>query len=225
MKKFDVRRIAIDAAFSAISVVLYCFLKFKLPTIFPSFLEFNFSMLPILIILFTFGPADGICASFIRTNGKLIFVGTSTSYVGELADLLIAILVCLIVYLGYIFASKRTESEAKRGIIAALFGIFAWTFSAIILNWIVLVPAYIELFFHGNKAPLVGMCDMIPGINSNNFMPMYLLFAVLPFNLLLSSVVSIVTYLVHLRTYKLFSSGNVTKDDFKKIEEKLENAE
>lgn len=217
MKKFDVRRIAIDAAFSAISVVLYCFLKFKLP-IFPSFLEFNLSMLPILIIMFTFGTADSIIASFIRMAGKLLFVGTSTSYIGELADLLIAIIVCLIANVVYKLISKRTKKESIRTIVTLSGVVAAWTIGGIITNWLILVPAYIQIFMDGHKEYFVGACDVIPGINNNNYMFMYLTLAVLPFNALISIVLSAITYGVHMATYVVFNEEKVTKEEFEKIE-------
>lgn len=217
MKKFDVKRMCIDAAFSAIAVVLYCFLKFKIPTLFPSFLEFNFSMLPIIILLFTFGATDGIIAAIIRMIGKLIFVGTGTSYVGELADLLIAILVCLATAGAYQIAGRKIKNEVKRSAIAMGFAVLSWIVSAVILNWIVLVPAYIELFFHGSKAPLIGMCKCIPGINQNNYMPMYLFLGVVPFNFCLSVVICLVTYVLHLRTYKIFSQEKVSVADIEEV--------
>lgn len=216
MKKFDVKRMTIGAAFSAIAVVLYCFVGFKMPSVFPSFLEFNPSMLPILILVFTFGTADGIIAAFIRMIGKIIFKGTSTSYVGELADLLLAIIVCLIAHVVYQLVSKKTKSESKRALITLGAISLTWIVAAVILNWLILVPAYIELFFHGSKAPLIGMCKCIKGINSSNYMSYYLMFGVVPFNLCLSVAVCAVTYGVHMATYLVFRQ---TKLDDKEIDE------
>lgn len=222
MKKFDVKRVVIDAAFSAIAVVLYCFLKWPMPALFPSFLEFNFSMLPIIILLFTFGPSDGILAAIIRMIGKLIFMGTGTAYVGELADLLLAILICLSVGTTYKFISKRTNSEPIRALLSMVVVVLTWTVSAIVLNWLVLLPAYIELFFGGSTAPIIGACKCIKGINESNYMPMYLFGGVLPFNLCLSIGICAISYLVHMSTYMVFSQAKMSKQD---VEEVFEDKE
>ena len=47
-KKFETSDVACIGIFTAFSIVLY-FVKFNLPFIFPSFLEINFSLLPIII--------------------------------------------------------------------------------------------------------------------------------------------------------------------------------
>ena len=57
MKKNAIKRISFVAIFAAISIILYCYVKFPLP-IFPSFLDINFSMIPILICAFMLGPWD-----------------------------------------------------------------------------------------------------------------------------------------------------------------------
>ncbi len=48
------------------------------------------------------------------------------------------------------------------------------------------------------------MLKVIPGVNSTNYLPKYILFAVIPFNLMLSSVVFLVTMLVHKRIKLLY---------------------
>ena len=99
MKHFSIKRIAFVAIFAAISSLLYCYVKFPLP-IFPSFLDVNFSMIPIIIAAFMLGPIDGVIIVLIRFLMKLILVGTGTQYVGEIADLVLGLVttVCRLVH-------------------------------------------------------------------------------------------------------------------------------
>ena len=90
-KAMTLRDISLISLFAALSFILY-FLKISLP-IFPSFLEMNLSMLPIIIIGFILGPIEGVTVVLLRTCLKLPF--TSTACVGELADMLIGITVVL----------------------------------------------------------------------------------------------------------------------------------
>ena len=52
---------------------------------------------------------------------------------------------------------------------------------------------------------ILGMMTMIPGVTKDNYVMKYLLFGCLPFNLMLSIVVSIVTYLVYNKLGYLFN--------------------
>ena len=90
MKKISIKRLTFIAIFSAISGILYVYLKFPLP-FFPSFLDVNFSMIPIIICAFMLGPVDGAVVVLIRTLIKILIAGSTTGYVGEFADVLICL--------------------------------------------------------------------------------------------------------------------------------------
>lgn len=202
MKKFDVKKMVILSSFSAIAAVLYCFLKFNIP-IFPSFLEFNFSLIPIIIAIYMYGCFEGIIVALLRFIFKIILVGTHTSYVGELADLLIAIIVIFAVWLPYFLIKDRLGIK-KKTFVSIISGVFFWCLGAIIINWFVLVPFYKGVY--GIEA-LIGACSIaIKGINESNFIYYYLLFGVLPFNLILSSIVLGISSIVYFNTYKYFSN-------------------
>ena len=80
----------------------------------------------------------------------------------------------------------------------------AGTALACLANWLILIPFYLQLYFNGSMAPLVGMCKMIPGINETNFMPLYIFVGVLPFNLLRFIIVFVLTILLYKRLSFLF---------------------
>lgn len=191
-EKFTVKKMSMIAIFAAISSVLY-FLKFPLP-IFPSFLEINFSMLPVIICALVLGPTEGFIVVLIRFLVKLM--SSHTAGVGEIADLIIGGIVAIAIGLSATFI--KTENKNKKAIISLLIGILAWVIAGVLSNWLISIPLYIELYFHGNVNILIDLLDVIPGeVNESNYMAKYLFFAVVPFNLIISLSVSIVTFLVY----------------------------
>lgn len=198
------------AIFSGLSSILYFIPKFPLPFLFPSFLEIQFSNLPAILGSFILGPLAGVLVLTIRTLIKLPF--SSTACVGELADYLIglaAVLVSSIIY-------RKTKTK-KGGVIALIFGSVAWVLMAIITNYSFLIDFYAKFYADaGGIQMIIEVCKkVLPSINENNFMKIYLLGAVLPFNLLLSTIVSIVTFMVYKRISGLFKKElfKTRKDD------------
>lgn len=201
-EKITSKKIASLGIFTAFSIVLY-FLKFNLPFIFPSFLEINFSLLPIIIVGFMFGPVEGITVVLLRAIIKIPF--TSTFCVGELADALIGIPVVLVSSLIYIkFHSK------KGALISLLFGVFTWIFAAVLANYFINVPFFIQLYCNGNVSAFLGALSIIPGVTEENYLIKYLFLAVVPFNGLLSILVSTVTFLVYKKISILFNKIGAT---------------
>lgn len=186
------RKIVVVGVFSALSVILY-YLSFPLP-IFPSFLKIQFSNIPVLIAGFALGFPYGVGILAVKAIIHGITNGAGTMYVGEIADLLIGI--CVLLATTLIYNKNKTK---KGAIIALAVGCGAWIISSALLNWLLLAPTYIELFFKGDVSGFIGMCSIIKGINESNYMLYYVLFGVVPFNICLSVMVSIVTYLVYKR--------------------------
>lgn len=197
------KRLVLDAVFAALTIILYCFVKFPLPFIFPSFLELNFSMLPILLCLFMLSWKDAAIVAILRILGKYAIVGSSTMNVGELADLLMSFIVLIIVALVY----KKSQNIFV--LLASI--ILSWILAGVITNAFVNIPLYIKLMGL-TKEGLANMCSVIPGITADNFMSKYLLFAVVPFNFLLSFIVGLFTVLVYKRLKNVYDLiGNKNK--------------
>lgn len=191
MKKITVNHVVKIGIFAALSIVFY-FIKTPLAFIFPSWLEFQLSNLPIMIGGFALGPISGVVIVVVRFLVKLPF--TSTMYVGEFADLLIGFATVLASSLVY---EKRKD---KKGAILGLFaGSVAWVITAVLCNQFLLIPTFLELYFKGNVDTFIGGLKMIPGVTSENYMFKYILFAVIPFNILLSGTVSVITFFVYKR--------------------------
>ena len=202
MKKVNIKRITFVAVFAAITSVLYCYVKFPLP-IFPSFLDVNFSMIPIIIAAFMLGPIDGVIIVVIRFIMKLILVGTGTQYVGEIADLVLGVITTTSCGLVYMFYKGKFRTLLSFATV-----IVSWVICSIFLNIFLNIPIYVELFFKGNWNILIGMCNdafnlitfnNCPEITQNNFIFYYVILAVIPFNIMLASLVVAITALVHKR--------------------------
>ena len=195
--KFTVKEIALIGVQGALASLLYIFVKFPLP-IFPSFLDLQVSEIPALITSFMYGPYAGAMVILIRFIIKLPFSGTAG--VGEIADLIIGLVVVIIS--GIIYGKKHTFKGAVVGMSTSM---VTGTVLACLANWLILIPFYLQLYFNGSMAPLVGMCQMIPGINETNFMPLYIFVGVLPFNLLRFRIVFVLTILLYKRISFLFT--------------------
>lgn len=206
MKKnfFTVKHMCFIGIFAAISVILYSFIpKISLP-IFPSFLEINFSMIPILICAFMLGPVDTAICLIVRFLVKLPMSGTGC--VGEIADLLIGLPTALTA--SYIFFYKKCKHKE---LIAFLSVIVIWIIMAVLTNAFINIPFYSSVF--GGMDPIVGACadalklisfGHITDVTKENFMLYYLFFAVVPFNLLISLIIVLITLPVHRRLKILY---------------------
>jgi len=192
MRNNRVLQIVIIANLTALSVLFYFTLKFPLPFIFPSFLDIQFSNLPAIIGGFVLGPIGGGMIVVIRTLIKLPF--STTAGAGEMIDLIIGLATVLTSAIIY----KRMKTK-KGAVIASLWGMFAWVFIAVMANYLFVIDFYIEFYFNGSVDPLVGMLSVIPGVTAENYMSKYILYAAIPFNIVLSGLVYLITFLVYKR--------------------------
>lgn len=193
------------AIFGTIASLLYCvpFLQFKLP-FFPSFLELQFSNLPGILAGFIFGPLGGSLVILIKTIVKLPMSGTM--FAGEIADLIIG--VATVVTTSLIYKKNKT---IKGALIAMLAGTGVWVGASLLANWSVLIRWY-AIIIPGGMDTIVSICKaVVPFINEDNFMLVYLSCCCLPFNTLLAVLTMIVTFFTYKHISKIFK-----KEFFKK---------
>ena len=181
---------------TAISFVLYMFVKFPLPMIFPPFLDVQFSEMPAMLTGFMMGPVWGSLIIVFKCLLKLPF--TSTAGVGELGDLLMGIAYVLPASL--IYKRKRTKSGA---LIALAVGTACQIVIALVVNGVMLIPFYAKAF--GWDAVVGMLTNLFPSISKDSFYRYYLPLSVLPFNLLRLSICSIVTFFVYKHLHKLIN--------------------
>lgn len=196
---FTTRSLVQLAVFTALSYILYVFVKIPMPVFFPSFLELQISDVPGLLAGFMMGPSYGAVVILMKCLLKLPL--TSTACVGELADLLIGL--AFVLPAAYIYKRRRT---LKRAIAGLGMGIACSTATAVLSNGVMLIPFYVNVAFEGNWEILLGMMrPLFPGITAGSFYAYYLPLSVLPFNLLRGILSALVTFLLYKSLEKVFN--------------------
>ncbi len=197
---------------STLAGVLYVF-GFPIASAFPSWLELNFSDIPSLIGAFALGPVSGTLIVLFKIIIKLVIKGTSTVFVGELADFLIGL--AFVLPAALIYKKIRTFKGAVLGMAV---GTVASVAMAILANWLVLVPFYLKLFFKGSWDPLVSTMQAIfgEGCTRDTFYNFYLWASVLPFNVIRCFIAIAVTLPVYKHISRLINKLH-TKLDPKRV--------
>lgn len=183
------RKIAMIGVFSAIAAALHIL---DFPIFFaPEFYKLDFSELPALIGTFAFGPVAGIMIEFCKILLKLMVKGTSTAFVGDLANFVIGCSFVLPASILYLY--RKTK---KNAIIACIVGTLCMTVFGSAFNAIYLLPAFSELY----NLPLDTIVQMGAAINpAITDVNTLVFFAVVPMNLLKGSIVSLVAMLIYKR--------------------------
>lgn len=161
------------ALLSGIAFVLMYF-DFPLP-IFPAFLKIDLSDIPALIGAFSLGPIAGVVIELIKNILYTLIKGSSSAMIGELANF--AIGATWVFVAGIIYKRNKTFKTAVIGLVVS---VLAMTVVAVLLNYFVLLPMYINVF----KVPLGNITDFI-------------IAATIPFNLLKGAVTSFATVLLY----------------------------
>lgn len=197
---FSTTRIAVLAVFAALAGVLQCF-SIPMPLLFAPWLELNFSDIPSLIGTFALGPVSGAIIVIFKVLIRVIFRGTSTMFVGDLADILIGM--AFVVPVGIIYKKHRT---LKGALVSMAVGTACTTLMAMLANWLILVPFYVDLFFKGNFGAIVGWFQStIPSVTEDSFYAVYLFASVLPFNIMRSLIAMLVTFPVYKHISRLIN--------------------
>ncbi|MBR2967907.1 MAG: tRNA (adenosine(37)-N6)-threonylcarbamoyltransferase complex ATPase subunit type 1 TsaE [Clostridia bacterium] len=194
-KFFTTKNITRLSIFSALAFVLYMWVKFPLPFIFPAFLDFQISELPALLAGYMMGPVAGCTVVVIKCLLKLPF--TSTAGVGELADLILGLTFVLTSSLIY-----RAKKSKKGAAISLAIGSVACVVVSLAVNAFILIPFYSNVY--GISAVVGMLVKLFPSVTEQNLMSYYLPLSVLPFNALRCTLSSVITFLVYKRLQRLF---------------------
>ena len=84
-------KVTVTAMLSAVAFVLM-FIEFPIPALIPAFVKLDISDLPELLAAFSLGPVYGVVVAFLKNLLFAVLHGTSSAYVGELFNLLMAVL-------------------------------------------------------------------------------------------------------------------------------------
>jgi riboflavin transporter len=177
------------AALSAVAGVL---MLVEMPLWFaPNFYKLDLSEIPVLIGAFAMGPIAGIVIEFIKILLNFVLNGTVTGGVGELANFLIGC--SFIIPAGLIY---KHHKSSKTAVIGMAVGTLTLTVIGAILNYYLLLPVYAKVF----GMPIQAFIDMGSVLNPLIIdLKSFILYAVVPFNILKGVVVSAITLLVYKR--------------------------
>ena len=170
------RAITFIAMFSAVAAVLHIV---DIPLFFaPSFYKLDFSELPVMIVL------------------KLLIKGTSTAFVGDLANFLVGCSFVLPAAICYHATLSKKGAVCSLAVGTIVMSVFGSLFNA----WY-LIPKFSELFGLPLDAIISMGTQVNPAITS---LPTLVLFAVVPFNVLKGVLVSGFTMLLYKRVERVF---------------------
>ena len=171
----------------AIAVVL---MLFEIPLPFaPSFYEIDFSEVPVLVGCFAMGPLAGVLIELIKIVLNLLINGSITAGVGEIANFIIGC--SFIVPAGIIYQRMKSKHGAIVGMVT---GTLFMTILGCFVNAYILLPAYAKAF----EWPIEALVEMGTAVNGNiNSLFTFVMFAVVPFNLLKGVLVSIIVLCIY----------------------------
>lgn len=196
---FQTRKVAMIGMFSAIAMILHLF-DFPLPFA-PDFYKLDFSELPILVGTFAFGPAAGVMMEFVKILLKLLIKGTSTVFVGDLANFVIGC--SFILPASVIYAFRKNK---KNAIFACITGTLIMTVFGTAFNAIYLLPAFSKLY----GVPLDQLLAMGAAVNplaGEGGIVSFVAACVAPLNLIKGASVSLVTLLIYKPLSPIIKSG------------------
>lgn len=193
------RKITMVGLFSALAVILHM-LDFPVPFLAPGFYQLDFSEIPALVGAFAFGPVAGVMIEFCKILLKLVIKGTSTAFVGDLANFVIGCSLILPASILYMF--KKTK---KRAIAACVAGSLIMTVFGSAFNGVYLLPAFSKLF----GMPLDAIIAAGAEINGNiHNITSFVIFAVAPMNIVKSVAASGVTMLIYKPLSPILKNAN-----------------
>ncbi len=187
------RRAAIIGMCSAVAVVLYC-LDFPVPFLAPPFYKLDFSEIPVLLCGFFLGPSAGVICLALKVLLKLLLQGTTTAFVGDLANFVVACALILPAILLY----HRNKSR-KSAIVGLVLGTAVMAVFGSLFNAVYLIPEFSNLY----GIPLDAIIAMGASIHAS-IDSVYALAAlcVAPLNLVKGTAVSVITMLLYKRVAK-----------------------
>lgn len=197
---FNTRKVAMIGMFSGIAMILMLF-EFPVPFA-PPFYELDFSELPILVGTFAFGPAAGVMMEFIKILLKLCIKGTSTAFVGDLANFVVGC--SFIIPASAIYAFRKSKKSA---ISACIAGTLILTIFGTAFNAVYLLPAFSELFGMPMDTILGMGMDANPLVKEGSIVS-FVVACVAPLNLLKGASVSIVTLLIYKPLSPIIKTGH-----------------
>lgn len=182
------RKITMIGLFAALAMILHIF-DFPVLFLAPGFYKLDFSEIPALVGTFAFGPVAGVMIEFCKILLKLVVKGTSTAFVGDLANFVIGCSLVLPASIIYMFRKTR-----RNAVVACLAGSVVMTVFGTAFNGVYLLPAFSRLFGMPMEAIIAAGAEINGNINN---VTSFVCFAVAPINLIKSVAASAVTLVIY----------------------------
>jgi riboflavin transporter FmnP len=178
---------------ATLSFILMMF-EFPLP-IFPAFLQFDASQVPVAIGTFSMGPLSGIAILLVK-NLLNLFFHSSTLGVGELADFLVG--GAFVLTSGFIYKFNKNR---KGAIISMSLGTIAAVVAGTVLNYYLFIPLY-ETVLH---YPITEIVKMGTNVNSHiTDLKSFVVLSIAPFNLVKWVGITVITSLIYKKISPMF---------------------
>lgn len=187
-------KLVLTAVMSAIAAILMLpVLEIPVPFM-PPYIKFDFSDFPALFTGITAGPLWGVIVCLIK---NLIHIPMgSTGGIGEIANFAIGAVYVLVASLIHLKMKKRSGI-----IVGGLAGSFVMAAFAYPVNYFIVYPAYIRLYFGGSVEGVVGTYkEILPWIDS---LPLALLIFNTPFNVIKGLILTVIAVLAYASLYPL----------------------
>ena len=186
------KQVAKIGVLSACAIILM-YLDFPIPLM-PPFLKFDFAEVPALLGAFSLGPVAGVLIELIKNLAHLPV--SSTGFVGELANFL----VCggFVLVAGLMYKQRHTIRQA---VFALLSATVAMVIIGVVCNYYINLPFYINVMgFDMDK--IIGITNGV-GNTLVHDMFTFLLWVIVPFNLIKGLLTSLIIGLIYKRVSPL----------------------
>jgi len=191
-RAFSTSKLVKISILAAIGYILM-FIAIPIPALFPDFLKIDISDLPVLLGGMALGPVAGIWIAFLKNLLQLVTGFSTTGGVGELANFIIGGSFVWVV--SFIYSNRK---NIKAVIIGLLLGIITMTIVGCIANYVLILP------FYSTIMPIDQVINMGSKINpliTNKIT--FILWIIAPFNLIKSSLISLITLPMYKKTEKI----------------------
>ena len=195
---FNTRKLAMIGMFSAIAMILHVLDFFFAP----GFYKMDFSELPILVGSFAFGPVAGVMMEFVKILLKLCIKGTSTAFIGDLANFVVGC--SLIIPASAVYSFKKTK---KNAILACIAGTLVMTIFGTAFNAVYLLPAFSKFYGMPLDAILAMGTEVNPLAKEGSIVS-FVVACVAPMNLIKGTLVSVVTLLIYKPLSPIIKTGH-----------------
>lgn len=191
--KSSLKQMALIAMLGALSGVLMLF-QVKVPFM-PPFYSLDVGDLPALLGGFLMGPASGFMIIIVKLLVKLVQMGSESLLIGELSNFVCS--TSFVVPAAILYQRNKTK---KGAMLAMVVGSVIMTIVGMLSNAYVMLPMYATAYGL-SMDKIIEMCHAVnPAVNSVTGI---IFMGTLPFNILKSGIVSLVTFLVYKKASKV----------------------